>query len=179
MKSTLLKQAASNKKERKNGIVIPIVFAIIFVVSIILMVVCPNAISTIKADIRYLINPSLYADTIKMYESMNTMAIILLVISIIVIALGVVSFIFLKRASISVYDDHVEGYAGKHWNGWCFGTKHTSLTYSEIASIEDPKPKAFMDRYVILVTRGGAKYTFAVEDCTEIKKLIASRLGTK
>ena len=176
MAQTLIQKYGVNKNEQKQNMILLIVGGFGAVVSIILFIVGLSLTNNLKNNLEYLIRPEWFEDEMRMYSAISTLGIVLFVLFALYLLIAIISFVMLRNASLSVYDNHIEGYAGLHWNGLCFKTKSVTLAYNEIASVGAHKNKALQNRYVIVTTKGGVKHTFAVENVEEAIAFIQNRL---
>lgn len=176
MSQTPMKECAINKLEQKENKIMILISGVLTVFMLIMFLVFNSMASNLRNNLEYLMRPDLYEDEINLYRGLATTFIIFFCIALVMCVISLYSCFMLRSASLSIYDDHISGNAGIHWNGYCFKTKSVTLPYAEIASVGVHKIKALQDRYVIVNAKNGEKYTFAVDEVNEVIALIQEHL---
>lgn len=176
MSQTPIQKYGINKQEQKENLIWLIISAACTILMLILFLVFNGKVNNMKNNLDYLLRPSYYQDEINTYAGCATFGIIFFCIGLVSSLFALYSFFMLRCACLSVYEDHIAGYAGIHWNGFCLRTKSVTIAYDEIASVGVHKIKALQNRYVIVNMRNGKKQTFAVEDVGEAIDLINEHL---
>lgn len=146
-----------NKQEKKKGIT-RLIMGIAFVAIGIVLNIVTKLI--LKNDSSY-----------------SVLAIAFIVAGSVAAILSVISLVIMKKAKLTLFEEQIEGFAGKHSDGYCLGMKEVRLAYSEIVSVERPGKNKKSEKYIDITAQNGKKYRFAVEECEEIEKQIRERIA--
>ncbi len=177
MSQTPIRKFGTNKLEQRENLIFIAISAILAILMLILFFVFNGKVENMKNNLDYLIRPDFYADELNTLTGWATTSIVFFCIALVACLIAIYSCFMLHSASLSVYDDRIEGNAGIHWNGWCLITKSVTLPYGEILSVGVHKVKALQRRYVILSAKDGKRFTFAVDDVNDAIELIKKHLA--